>query len=639
MSERTSALLLLLIVACCSHVAAADRPNILWITSEDNGPHLGCYGDEYATTPNLDALAERSCRYLHCWSNAPVCAPARTAIITGMYSTSLGAEHMRSMVRMPEGFLLYPQYLREAGYYCTNNSKEDYNVVKPGQVWDESSKNAHWKNRAEGQPFFAIFNHTISHESQIRNEIDEKDRIHDPAKVRVPAYHPDTPEVRKDWAQYYDRLTMMDAQVGETLRELEEAGLAEETIVFYYGDHGSGMPRNKRWPYNSGLHVPLLVHIPDKWRDLATDDFETGGASDRLVSFVDLAPTVLSLCGIEPPDHMQGHAFLGEHAVQPQPYIHGFRGRMDERYDMVRSVTDGRYVYIRNYMPHLEYGQYVSYMFQTPTTRVWKELFDDGELNEAQSQFWQRKPPEELYDLESDPDEVVNLADSPEHSEVKERLIEALIEHLVRIRDLGFFSEYHLHAYSGGDREPPLTRYEAVREYDLYNPRTFHFVAVYSTDPDSPQDRIKAYLNECARFGPYEDLAMYWAVTGILGQGGHHFTENHRALHNIIKDSIADEACNPAFASTRIVAAEALATHGDDEDLEAALPVLMEYANVQEHGLYAAMYALNALDRLNEKAAPLADEMSALPRESDAVPRRMGDYIERLIEKILADVD
>ena len=263
-----SALAAVLCVAA-SPLIAADRPNVLWISSEDNGPHLGCYGDDYATSPHLDELAARACRYNFCWSNAPVCAPARTTIITGMYANSLGAEHMRSQVPMPEGALLFPEYLRQAGYYCTNNVKEDYNVLKSGQEWDESSNRAHWKNRAEGQPFFAVFNHTISHESQIRNEIDEQHRIHDPAQVRIPAYHPDTPEVRKDWAQYYDRITMMDAAAGRNLRELEDAGLADDTIIFYFGDHGSGMPRNKRWLYNSGLHVPLLVHIRrngGRWR-------------------------------------------------------------------------------------------------------------------------------------------------------------------------------------------------------------------------------------------------------------------------------------------------------------------------------------------------------------------------------------
>ncbi len=242
--------LLLIALSLALALNAADRPNILWITSEDNGPHRGCYGDEYSVSPNLDALAARGMRYTRASSNASVSAPARTTVISGIYPPSTGSEHMRSETVLPGSMKMFPVYLRELGYYCTNASKEDYNLVKTGQVWDESSNKGHWKNRAEGQPFFAVFNATISHESQIRNAIDEKNRNHDPAKVRVPAYHPDTPEVRKDWAQYYDRITMMDAELGRRLGEIEEAGLAEDTIIFYWGDHGSGMPRNKRWPVN-----------------------------------------------------------------------------------------------------------------------------------------------------------------------------------------------------------------------------------------------------------------------------------------------------------------------------------------------------------------------------------------------------
>src|SRR5215213_9925334 len=189
---------------------AAEQPNILWITCEDMSPNLGCYGDHYSVTPNLDAFAAKGMRYTNAISNAPVCAPARTTIITGVYPPSIGAEHMRSIVNLPAGFRLFPQYLRDGGYYATNNSKEDYNVEKPGQVWDASSQKAHWKNRRQGQPFFAVFNNVITHESQIRNEIAEADRVHDPSKARIPTYHPDTPEVRRDWAQYYDRITMMD---------------------------------------------------------------------------------------------------------------------------------------------------------------------------------------------------------------------------------------------------------------------------------------------------------------------------------------------------------------------------------------------------------------------------------------------
>ncbi|MGC9327546.1 MAG: sulfatase family protein, partial [Candidatus Hinthialibacter sp.] len=325
------------------------KPNILWITSEDNGPQLGCYGDAYADTPNIDGIAAKGVIYRNAWSTAPVCAPARTTIISGVYPPCTGSEHMRSMTQLPEFMKMYPCYLREAGYYCTNNSKEDYNLEKTGRVWDESSNKAHWRNRKPGQPFFAIFNFTTTHESQIRKRPHEW--IHDPDKVRVPAYHPDTPEVRKDWAQYYDKITEMDAQVGKVLQELEEDGLAEDTIIFYYGDHGAGMPRSKRWPYNSGLRVPMVVHIPDRFKHLMPEDYQKGGESDRLVGFIDLAPTVLSLVGIKPPDYMQGHAFLGRFTAPKPEFFFGFRGRMDERYDMVRTVGDGRYVYLRHYMP------------------------------------------------------------------------------------------------------------------------------------------------------------------------------------------------------------------------------------------------------------------------------------------------
>jgi uncharacterized sulfatase len=259
---------------------AGERPNILWITCEDTGPELGCYGDTYSQTPNLDALAAQGIRYLHAWSTAPVCAPARTTIITGMYPPALGAEHMRSEVTLPSSILLFPQLLRKQGYYCSNNSKEDYNVTKPGTVWDESSGKAHYRNREPGQPFFAVFNFTTTHESQIRKRPHELK--HDSARVPVPAYHPDTPEVRQDWAQYYDNITTMDGQAGKVLQELEADGLASNTIVFFYGDHGSGMPRSKRWPYDSGLHVPLLVRVPEAFRDLAPPDYRPGGTTARV---------------------------------------------------------------------------------------------------------------------------------------------------------------------------------------------------------------------------------------------------------------------------------------------------------------------------------------------------------------------
>jgi len=432
--------LLFLILSLLSFTisSAADRPNILWITSEDNGPHLGCYGDEYADTPHIDSIAEQGMIYQNAWSTAPVCAPARTTIITGMYPPSLGAQHMRSSTRILEKFRLYPEYLREAGYYCTNNSKQDYNVPG-GNVWNESSNKAHWRNRKEGQPFFAIFNFTTSHESRIRRR--PHTPVHDPAEVSVPDYHPDTPEVRRDWAQYYDKLTEMDQQVGKILQQLQEDELQKETIIFYYGDHGAGMPRSKRWPYSSGLRVPMIVSIPEKYRDLAGQDYQHGGSSERLVGFVDLAATVLSLAGIKPPDHMHGHAFHGQYEDQPQPYLFGFRGRMDERYDMVRVVGNGRYIYLRQFMPHRIYGEHVSYMFQTPTTQVWHQMYHNGKLNAAQSHFWEPKPAEELYDLKNDPHEVNNLAGDPAYAEELKRHREILDRWMKETDDQGQYPE------------------------------------------------------------------------------------------------------------------------------------------------------------------------------------------------------
>jgi len=240
------------------------RPNVLWITCEDMGPHIGCFGDTFAKTPVLDGLAERGLRYRRCWSNAPVCAPARTTIISGVYPPAMGAEHMRSLVAMGDGRKMFPQLLREAGYYTTNNSKEDYNLELTGKVWDESSPRAHWRKRAAGQPFFSVFNFVGTHESQIRKRPHEWK--HSFEGVRVPAYQPDTPEVRKDWAQYYDNIEEMDTWAGGILKQLEADGLLDDTIVFFYSDHGSGMPRSKRWPYDSGLRVPLILSIPEKYR-------------------------------------------------------------------------------------------------------------------------------------------------------------------------------------------------------------------------------------------------------------------------------------------------------------------------------------------------------------------------------------
>jgi uncharacterized sulfatase len=615
------ALALLTLDALVAHAgdkAPAKRPNIVWITCEDMGPHLGCYGDKYATTPNLDKLATRSLRYRKVWSNAPVCAPARTTIISGLYPTSTGSEHMRSMTRLPASIHMFVVYLRQLGYYCTNRVKEDYNLAKTGKVWDDSSNKAHWKNRPAGQPFFAVFNITITHESQIRKRPHKL--VHDPAKAPVPPYHPDTPEVRHDWAQYYDNITEMDRQVGILLRELEEAGLADDTIVFFYSDHGSGMPRHKRTTSDSGLHVPMLVHVPDRYRELAPKDYAPGGTTDRLVGFIDLAPTVLSLAGMAPlPKHLQGSAFMGKQAGPPNEYLHGFRGRMDERYDLVRSVRDGRYVYVRNYLPHKIAGQHVAYMFETPTTRVWKQLFDAGKLKPPQASFWQRRAPEELYDLETDPHETKNLAALPEHRATLERLRRAQRDQVFRVRDVGLLPEDELHRRSAGS-----TPYEMGHDDTKYPLRRIWETADRAS-MQRPEDTPKLKQS----LGDADSAVRYWAALGMLMRGKDAVASAKSELHQCLAD--------PA-PSVRIAAAEALGKHGDDRDAEKAVAALAELAPLKKGELFVSVEALNALGELGPRAAPALPALCRAAEGVQAVPQRNRDYVPRLVQKLLADL-
>jgi arylsulfatase A-like enzyme len=599
-------------------LGAADdpRPNILWITAEDHGPHLGAYGDTYAFTPRLDAFAARSLRYNVVWSDAPVCAPARTSLITGVYPTNTGAHHMRSDVRLPPFMSKYPQLLRAAGYYCTNNHKEDYNVSVDGQVWDESSRQAHYLNRAEGQPFFAIFNFHESHEARIRDRTDLPH--HDPAEAPIPAYHPDTPEVRRDWAQYYHGVTRIDERVGEVLAELMENGLADRTIVFFYSDHGSGMPRHKRWAYNSGLHVPLIVHIPEKFRHLAPPDYAPGASTRRPVAFVDLAPTLLSLIGEPAPDWMQGHAFMGPHEAKPREYLFGFRGRMDERTDMVRTVRNDRYIYIRNYMPHLIYGQYLATMFRTPTTGVWHSLYEEGQLEPPQTSFWEPKPEEELYDLWEDPDEVKNLAGTPEHENILQELREVLQNHILEVRDAGFLPEAEMHRRAGH-----ASIYEMAHDHNRYPLEEILAMAETAARRDGKS------LPQLMDGLHHEDPAIrYWAISGIRLRG----VESTDAARELLRKLLTD--ANP---SVRIAAAEALIAHSRGNDVEEAVRVLLALAPPDENGVYVSLAAMTVLADLEpEQQSKIRPRLEKMPLKDPRAPDRANDYVHRHVRAILA---
>ena len=577
----------------CQEKVPEELPNILWLVSEDNSPLLGCYGDEFATTPNLDKLASDGFLYTHAYANAPVCAPARNTIITGVYACSNGNQHMRSYYPKSETVKTYPEYLHKAGYYCTNNVKTDYNTnsIDPNTIWDENSQKAHYKNRAEGQPFFAVFNTTISHESCIHKYIANEDLRHSPEEVFIPPHHPATPEMKHDWAQYYDKVEDMDTQIGKWLKELDDAGLTENTIVFYYGDHGGVIARSKRYVYETGTRVPFIIRIPEKYKYLFPEK-ETGSKVNRLVSFVDLFPTLLSIAGIEIPGYLQGSAFLGKQKTADPEYAYMFRGRMDERYDMCRAVRDQKFRYIRNYMPYRIYGQHINYLWKAPSVGSWEQAYLKGECDETQSIFWETKPVEELYDTENDPWEINNLAENPNYKDVLERMRTANKNWVTKIKDTGFIPEADRVERAG---ETPM--YDYMRSGNIDLDKIMDAAEIATLGKAENIDKLKSYLKSD------ESAVRYWGASGLLILG-----EKATPAINELKTATDDES-----ASVVAVAAEALYYLGEKEVAKKAMLSVLK--NQSE---FARCHALNVIDYTNEKSPEFIDGVVDMVKSADS---------------------
>ncbi len=583
-----------------------QRPNILWLTSEDNSPFLGCYGDEFATTPNFDKLAQEGILYENAYATAPVCAPARCTIITGVYPPSMGTQHMRSRYPIPDFIRPYPEYLREAGYYCTNNSKTDYNFLGDDQsYWDDCSRDAHYKNRAEGQPFFAIFNHTVSHESSVHTSIPTDELRHNPKYVPMPPYHPDTADVRHDWAQYYDKVEDLDTQIGEKLQELADAGLAEDTIIIYYADHGGVLARSKRFLYDTGLRVPMIIRIPQKFKHLMP--VKPGERTDQIVTFIDHPATALSLAGIKIPDYMQGVAYLGKQKGKPRQYAQSFRGRMDERYDFSRTIRDKQFRYVRHFNPHRPWGQYIEYLWRAPLTRSWEEEFKAGRLNEVQSKFWLPKPAEELFDSVNDPWEIKNLADDLPHQERLERMRADLRDWMLEIRDSGFLPEGTL-----ADISKEGTVYDYVHS-DAYELERIIPVAEMATDynPDHLPELQKAMNDE-------NPTIRFWGAMGclVLGKKAEPAADD---LLVLLDDSNGDVVA---------VAAEAVVKLGFQKVGVKALVELLAHENSK-----VILRATNALDQIGDVARPALMSLNnpaLLEHEDNYVTRAVSNLLQKL---------
>lgn len=594
----------------CKEKVPEELPNILWLTSEDNSPLLGCYGDEFATTPNLDKLASEGFLYTHAYANAPVCAPARNTILTGVYANSSGNQQMRSYYPISEKIKPYPLYLRQLGYYCTNNSKTDYNAnnIDKNEIWDESSGKAHYKNRAEGQPFFAVFNSTISHESSIHKSIPNAQLRHNPEEVPIPPYHPATPEMKHDWAQYYDKVEDMDTWVGEKLKELEEMGLKENTIVFYYADHGGVLARSKRYLYDTGTRVPFIVHIPEKYKHLFPEE-NPGVIINRMISFVDLAPTLLSITGITIPEYMQGNAFLGNQKTGDPEYAYMFRGRMDEYYDMSRAVCDSKYRYIKNYMPYRIYGQHLEYLWRAPSIGSWEQAYLNGDCNETQSVFWNTKPVEELYDTENDPWEINNLANDPAYQEVLKRMRTANEKWITNIHDAGFIPEADLI-----DRTANTPMYDYLRSGEVNMEKIFEAAEIATLCKTENLEELKLFLKSD------ESAVRYWGATGLLMLG-----KNAAPAIEELKVATYDESANVVA-----VAAEALYNLGEKKVATSALLSVIENPNE-----LARCYALNVIDCIDDKSPEIVEGVVNLLQNTETISRQKYDIraAKGLLEK------
>jgi N-sulfoglucosamine sulfohydrolase len=583
------------------------HPNILWITAEDMSPVLGCYGDKFATTPNLDQFAKESVLYSRAFAAAPVCSPSRACLITGMNTVSVGAHQMRSSFPIPTGVVAFPSYLRKAGYFTSNNVKTDYNNRDAkrliAEAWNVSSAKAHWRNeeRKVGQPFFAVFNDMTSHQSrttvwphevfvrEVQSKL-KKSEIHDPARVLLPAYYPDTPIVRKEWARMYDCVAVMDKNTGRILKELEEDGLEEDTIVFFYSDHGTGMPRGKRMLHDSGMRVALMVRFPKKYQHLAPS--KPGTVSDELVSFVDYPCTTLRLAGLVVPPYMQGRVFLGADAGEPRTYVFGCRDRVDEMFEFARSVRSERYLYIRNYHPYLSHNQPSVFPdlgeIRREITRVAKE--NPGSLSAAQRDYaGPTKPIEAFYDCEADPENLVNLVSVKMTDGQRVALDEhrkAFLAERMRVLDPGPIPESELWDWIRNEGKP---MHDILKGKSNHQPSLERAWAAADLVGTAEPKQLLSLLKSG------DPSERYWAIIALRQAG---FADKGKVIAYL--DDIA--------SAVRIETADWLAH--DKEHRDAALACLVK--DLGHKDWWSALRACRAIELLGEEAKSALPAMKKL---------------------------
>lgn len=577
---------------------AADKPNILWLTCEDNSVDwVGCYGNPHADTPNIDKLATEGFQYMHCYANAPVCAPQRSTWITGVHAVSMGTHPMRSRYPIPHDIIkYYPDLLKKAGYFVGNITKTDYNIGGRGdnECWDTNKLN--WDEMKEKQPFFMVINNTKSHESQAFGDVNHT--THSPDDVRLAKYHPDIPDIRKNYALYHDQMKKMDTDIGAALAKLESMGLAENTIVIHNSDHGGVIARSKRFLFNSGTHCPLIIRIPEKFKDLRPGS--PGSKIDDLVSFIDMPKTWLSICGAETPDYMQGKVFLGP-AKEKRDYHVSFRGRMDERCDNVRAIRDTKLLYIRNYMPYAPWGQHLNYLWTMKATQAWEAYHKAGKTDAVTGRFFGTKPMEELYDTTADPDNVVNLIDDPKYAADVVRLSKALDAWQIKNFDAGLLPESEVVKRS---EDCGKTIYEMVRDPKLYNLKAYQEASALALEQDVAKlPALYSNLEES------DAGVRYWGVVGCFN-----LQEGNKLDMEKIRKCLADESHH-----VRAMAAWIVYRDGDKKSAQDC------WNDMLANSSYASLKIFNIIDWIGDGHKPYEEAMSACQFSH-------GDYVNRMKE-------
>ena len=524
---------------------ASSSPNILWITSEDNSIEwISCYGSKNAKTPHIDQLAKEGFRYLYCFDNGAVCAPTRSSWITGMHSISNGTQPMRSGFEIPESISFYNELLQKAGYFTSNCSKTDYNLRgpkgrNPKDFWNYSGGDyaGTWKKRKDGQPFFTVYNIGESHESRAFG--DHNDESVDPNKMILAPYHPDLPEMRNTYAKYASAVSKMDKLVGQAIENLKKDNLYEDTILVYNSDHGGVLARSKRFLYSSGIHCPLIVRIPEKWKHLYPKGKEPGSTIDRIVSFIDMPKTWVSLTGAEMTDNFQGRIFLGPD-TEPEPQYHfSWRSRADERFDCVRVMRDEQFAYHKNYAPFAPNGQYLAYMHNMKATGAWERHHRAGKTNPVTGRFFEPRPSEEFYDNFKDFHNIDNQIDDPLHQAKIKELKKELRRQQLKYFDCGLMPE---EMRARIIKENKTTVYAFVRDPALYP------LAKYLDYSDLALSRKKANLKTLSKGLTNKDpVIRYWSVVGLL------LLEEHaKPAINDLKKALNDQDEIPSLAAWAI---------------------------------------------------------------------------------------